>query len=202
MAMSITVLLSYSVYLSIIADSLPRTSEQVCILQVYLTSLLGLTAAAVLLSVLVIRLHHRSDNPVGEKTKLAVSVIRILLHFNEKSQCKNAVRPCHEEVNSVQAAVTDIASAAHVVGAGTSTPHTSNADHKLMKPVHACDDGDVTWPYVAETLDRVFFCAFSFVIVIGTCTVFPYIALAGDFDPPGPRAPGEHGCHKLEMFND
>ena len=39
MGVSMAVLLAYSVYLSIIADDLPRTSSQVCYLQVYLTML-------------------------------------------------------------------------------------------------------------------------------------------------------------------
>ena len=58
MGVSITVLLAFAVYLSIIANDLPQTSTQICLLQVYLTVLFGITATGVILSAFVLRLHH------------------------------------------------------------------------------------------------------------------------------------------------
>ena len=77
MSVGVTLLLAYSVYVSSIADDLPQTSAQVCYLQVYLTLLLALTALGVLLSVLVMKLHHRSDDVIiGPVTKSCVHWLR------------------------------------------------------------------------------------------------------------------------------
>ena len=179
MGVSITVLLSYSVYLSIITDSLPRTSEQVCLLQVYLTSLLGITAAAVLLSVLVLKLHHKpKEAPVGRKTRNILLFIRRIGHLctgkDAKTRKIQSVEFCpnYEEVHRKVNLIT-------VPDSSQDTPMEKIQDEdKSTKQIEPGFD-EVTWPQVAAMLDRVFFILFTAVIVIGTCSIFPYMAYAG-----------------------
>jgi len=69
MGTSITVLLAYAVYLSIVTDYLPNTSLETSILALYLNVLLGVCAASVLVSVYILRQHHKADDvPVGPRT--------------------------------------------------------------------------------------------------------------------------------------
>ncbi|KAH9502667.1 Neuronal acetylcholine receptor subunit alpha-7 [Bulinus truncatus] len=65
MALAVTVLLSFTVYLSIISEVMPKTSESISILAVYLTTLLSLSTMSVLSSGVVMNMIHQdSDKPV------------------------------------------------------------------------------------------------------------------------------------------
>ncbi|GFO02743.1 neuronal acetylcholine receptor subunit alpha-7 [Plakobranchus ocellatus] len=67
MALAVTVLLSFTVYLSIISEVMPKTSESISILAVYLTSLLSLSTMSVLSSGVVMNMIHQDDDkPVPE----------------------------------------------------------------------------------------------------------------------------------------
>ncbi|XP_067671731.1 neuronal acetylcholine receptor subunit beta-3-like [Haliotis asinina] len=60
-ALSMTVLLAFTVFLSQMTNEMPRTSLQTPYFTVYLTVLLALSSLAVAMSVLVLRLHRRTD---------------------------------------------------------------------------------------------------------------------------------------------
>ncbi|XP_076470013.1 neuronal acetylcholine receptor subunit alpha-7-like [Babylonia areolata] len=61
MALAVTVLLSFTVYLSIISEVMPKTSESISILAVYLTLLLSLSTLSVLSSGIVMNMIHQDD---------------------------------------------------------------------------------------------------------------------------------------------
>ena len=60
--MSLTVLLAYAVYLTLISDDIPRTSKSVSILSLYLTSILVLSALSVILTIFVLDVYFKSDD--------------------------------------------------------------------------------------------------------------------------------------------
>ncbi|XP_013411442.1 neuronal acetylcholine receptor subunit alpha-10-like [Lingula anatina] len=59
-ALGITVLLSFSVFLLLIAESMPRISESVPIISIYLSIFIGLTTVSIFWTVLVLNVHHRT----------------------------------------------------------------------------------------------------------------------------------------------
>ncbi|KAK7114258.1 hypothetical protein V1264_000343 [Littorina saxatilis] len=61
MALAVTVLLSFTVYLSIISEVMPKTSESISILAVYLTLLLSLSTLSVLSSGVVMNMIHQDE---------------------------------------------------------------------------------------------------------------------------------------------
>ncbi|XP_064626002.1 neuronal acetylcholine receptor subunit alpha-10-like [Lineus longissimus] len=62
---TVTILLAFTVYQLLIADSLPRTSETTSRLSVYLTVLVCLSSLAVFLTMLVLNVHHQDpDKPL------------------------------------------------------------------------------------------------------------------------------------------
>ncbi|XP_076467580.1 neuronal acetylcholine receptor subunit alpha-7-like [Babylonia areolata] len=80
MGTSITVLLAFAVYLTIVAEQMPKTSVRVSIMAVYLTSLLGLTASGVLLTVWILNLHFRDDvHPPGPRLRKVVFLLRAIM---------------------------------------------------------------------------------------------------------------------------
>ncbi|CAH1774052.1 unnamed protein product [Owenia fusiformis] len=64
--LGLTVLLSFSVFLLIVDDSMPRTSEVVPLISIYLTSIMAMTAASVFLTIWVLAMHHHAAKPVPQ----------------------------------------------------------------------------------------------------------------------------------------
>ncbi|XP_062579396.1 neuronal acetylcholine receptor subunit alpha-2-like [Saccostrea cucullata] len=62
---SLTVLLAYAVYLTLISDNIPSTSVSVCYLTVYLVIVLALGVLSVVFVILVIATRHKGDENVS-----------------------------------------------------------------------------------------------------------------------------------------
>ncbi|NP_001297424.1 acetylcholine receptor subunit alpha-type acr-16-like precursor [Aplysia californica] len=58
-ALGITVLLAFSVFMLAVAENLPETSEFVPLISIYLTIVMSLTSVSVIMTVFVLNLHHR-----------------------------------------------------------------------------------------------------------------------------------------------
>ncbi|UJR23945.1 hypothetical protein I4U23_026913 [Adineta vaga] len=56
--LGITVLLAFSVFMLLIAESMPATSEMVPLIEIYLTVVMALTSLSIVLTVYVLQLHH------------------------------------------------------------------------------------------------------------------------------------------------
>ncbi|BFY98789.1 hypothetical protein BsWGS_01830 [Bradybaena similaris] len=56
--LGITVLLAFSVFMLLIAESMPATSEFVPLIGIYLTVTMGMTSLSIILTVFVLQLHH------------------------------------------------------------------------------------------------------------------------------------------------
>ncbi|KAK7498741.1 hypothetical protein BaRGS_00010118, partial [Batillaria attramentaria] len=158
MGTSITVLLAFAVYLTIVSDQMPRTSLQVSYLAVYLTMLLGQTALGVVLSVWILNLHFRDDkHPPGGVIR---KVVRILQVFMCWTVHKHSVEPA------------------------TTNPDPSGFAKKqhvdlIEKDAASCDVPDMTWQMVAYTFDRFFFYAFSVLLSVLT-VVFMLVLTLGE----------------------
>ncbi|BFZ12948.1 hypothetical protein BsWGS_15987 [Bradybaena similaris] len=74
MALAVTVLLAFTVYLGIISDNIPKTSESLSLLAIYLTSLLALSTASVVCAGIVLNIHYRDPSlPVPRLLKVMFS---------------------------------------------------------------------------------------------------------------------------------
>ncbi|KAK3739070.1 hypothetical protein RRG08_025159 [Elysia crispata] len=173
--MGITVLLAYAVYLTIIADNMPQTSLQVSYLAVYLTLLLGLTAMGVVLAVVVLHIHHKSDDcKIGKRTARMTRKLRILF-------CLYKAKRPHTVVN-----VTDTDAKKQEYGTlsprprsrGTVAPLASEAVSPPPSYTQNVQEEEITWPKVAETLDRIMFFFTSCLIAIITITFIPLLICA------------------------
>ncbi|KAH9495409.1 Neuronal acetylcholine receptor subunit alpha-10, partial [Bulinus truncatus] len=61
-ALGITVLLAFSVFMLAVAENLPETSEFVPLISIYLTIVMALTSVSVIMTVFVLNLHHRGPH--------------------------------------------------------------------------------------------------------------------------------------------
>ncbi|GFR57407.1 acetylcholine receptor subunit alpha [Elysia marginata] len=175
--MGITVLLAYAVYLTIIADNMPQTSLQVSYLAVYLTLLLGLTALGVVLAVVVLHIHHKSDDcQISQRTETITRKLRRLLRLNKQKPGGNKnIPPLDTKQKSLigcsrprsKVAVTPVLAAERSMSPPPSYSHDKHEDEE-----------EITWFKVAETLDRFLFILLSFTIAVITL-VFLLILAAG-----------------------
>ncbi|XP_050409192.1 neuronal acetylcholine receptor subunit alpha-3 [Patella vulgata] len=69
----LTVLLSLAVFISIVSGMLPTTSTNIPLLTIYLSTLLCLSTCSVLLTVFIIRVHHRPPERVIPRALLLVT---------------------------------------------------------------------------------------------------------------------------------
>lgn len=58
-ALGITVLLAFSVFMLAVAENMPETSEMVPLISIYLTVVMAMTSVSVMFTVFVLNLHHR-----------------------------------------------------------------------------------------------------------------------------------------------
>ena len=189
MTLSMTGLVAMSVFLSGVADDLPQTSVHVCYLQVYLTFVLGLSALGVLLSGMVLKLHHRPcDVVVGPKTRGFVIWLKNMQGLGVHGSMRSSGRTWNGREHS------DANSSGHFgsltsINDNTNTQNTRVHCSKSTETPMACDSkvGDqateenqmVTWDFVADSVDKVLFVFFSLIILVSSAILFPYIIIKG-----------------------
>ena len=176
--MGITVLLAFAVYLTIIADNMPQTSLQVSYLAVYLTLLLGLTAMGVVLAVVVLHIHHKSDDcKIGKRTVIVTRKLRKILYINKVS-AKIMGEPEEGGQSRGKLEKNIETGGSHSNSRTAVTPLHQNVAFS-PPPSYKENEEEITWPKVAETVDRVMFILTSALIAVMTLVFLPILAIGG-----------------------
>ncbi|XP_071103597.1 neuronal acetylcholine receptor subunit alpha-10-like [Haliotis cracherodii] len=76
--LSITVLLSYSVFMLLVADSMPPTSDYVPLIEIYLTMSMAVASVSVILTVFILKLHHCPPNQAEVPNWVRYLVLKLL----------------------------------------------------------------------------------------------------------------------------
>ncbi|PVD21669.1 hypothetical protein C0Q70_17468 [Pomacea canaliculata] len=170
MSLSITVLLAFAVYLTLVTDSMPKTSVQVSMLMVYVVQLMALTAFSVILSVPLMRLHHRPSNkPLGRRASNAIIFFRKLMCLADDERRLVNVKPSADNDNTVS-----------IIGENKKQQVKANAvvpydnDEKADDPCSDCacpprspEVSHISGELAAETLNTfLFYLFFLYSIVI------------------------------------
>ncbi|CAH8634762.1 unnamed protein product, partial [Schistosoma rodhaini] len=85
--LGITVLLAFSVFMLLIAENMPATSEFVPLIGVYLTVTMTMTSLSIILTVLVLHLHHTGSN----RQAIPKFIRKIFFDFIARILCLNIV---------------------------------------------------------------------------------------------------------------
>ena len=175
--MGITVLLAFAVYLTIIADNMPQTSLQVSYLAVYLSLLLGLTAMGVVLAVVVLHIHHKSEEcEIGKRTERITRKLRKLLGINRVS-AKSKSEPEDGALSKRKPPEKDLKQGAYHPSSRAAVTPLQNDVSFSPPPSYKEDEEEITWPKVAETMDRIMFFLTSAFILVVTLVFLPILAL-------------------------
>ncbi|XP_069118205.1 acetylcholine receptor subunit beta-type unc-29-like [Argopecten irradians] len=188
---SLTILLAYTVYLTLISENIPSTSITICYLSLYLALTLSLGSLSVLCTILVLNIYFRSDEdePMPRWLKnLTLKVLMRVVCYKDKCCCVpfNDVRihPANESPSPEPQSVTlpeveqpDLAKnntrkrnkkQEEIPLESTSASSTSS----LLTLVETNDNSNITWRELSITLDRLFFLLFMSVIIFATALLF------------------------------
>ena len=184
MGTSITVLLSFAVYLTIVSDYLPVTSTTTSILAVYLTVMLGFCAACVVASALVLRLHHTDtqEDPVTDNYRKVTEILRKIT-FNRKKAGESGASLSPPERSR---------SSSKVEPVPVETPNRSENGGSVgqimfkEKTKEALDnrgvDDELTWQEVSRVVDWALFLVFTIAMVAVTLIVMVTLIAGGKSD--------------------
>ncbi|CAF4350311.1 unnamed protein product [Rotaria sp. Silwood2] len=91
-ALGITVLLAFSVFMLAIAESMPETSEHIPLIRLYLTAVMAMTSVSVMMTVLVLNLHYRgpkkNEIPFWLQQLLSISVANVIRTMRKSKRFK------------------------------------------------------------------------------------------------------------------
>ncbi|XP_078314818.1 acetylcholine receptor subunit beta-like [Crassostrea virginica] len=147
---SLTVLLAYAVYLTLISDNIPSTSVSVCYLTVFLVIVLALGVLSVLFVIMVIAAYHKGDKPV-------TSCMARVGHFMSRATCADHGVCCRKKQN--QDVVTPIA------------PESNKLSAELDKKQYLegeSPEAQMTYQEYAIILDHFLFYAYFMTVTLTT----------------------------------
>ncbi|KAK3738271.1 hypothetical protein RRG08_039680 [Elysia crispata] len=174
MGLGMTVLLAYAVHLAVVFEKLPNISVQVSIFAQYLITLMTITCACIMLSVIILRLYHRPETAiVGPKTKTVIRVLRRVLclsttpaRLESYDIAQNAISPAPQEIRP------------------NSSSRSSMSDEQR----------EMTWQEVASVLDWLLFLVTTLISLLATTVCIftlqgrPDVVMESNFSQPlGPN---------------
>nr|1OED_A Chain A, Acetylcholine receptor subunit alpha [Torpedo marmorata]1OED_D Chain D, Acetylcholine receptor subunit alpha [Torpedo marmorata] len=184
MTLSISVLLSLTVFLLVIVELIPSTSSAVPLIGKYMLFTMIFVISSIIITVVVINTHHRSPSthtmPQWVR-KIFIDTIPNVMFF---STMKRASKEKQE--NKIFADDIDISdiSGKQVTGEVIfQTPLIKNPDVKSaiegvkyiaehMKSDEESSNAAEEWKYVAMVIDHILLCVFMLICIIGTVSVF------------------------------
>ncbi|KAE8580869.1 hypothetical protein XENTR_v10024578 [Xenopus tropicalis] len=184
MTLSISVLLSLTVFLLVIVELIPSTSSAVPLIGKYMLFTMVFVIASIIITVIVINTHHRSPSthtmPPWVR-KIFIDTIPNIMFFStmkRPSQEKQPQTTFAEEMD-----ISDISGKLGPAAVTYQSPALKNPDVKsaiegikyiaeTMKSDQESNKASEEWKFVAMVLDHILLAVFMTVCVIGTLAVF------------------------------
>ncbi|XP_020384571.1 acetylcholine receptor subunit alpha [Rhincodon typus] len=184
MTLSISVLLSLTVFLLVIVELIPSTSSAVPLIGKYMLFTMIFVISSIIITVIVINTHHRSPSthtmPQWVR-KVFIDTIPNIMFFSTMKRVKK-----EKQEKSIFPEDIDISDISGKQAAGNitfQTPLTKNPDVKSaiegikyiaehMKSDQESNNAADEWKYVAMVIDHILLAVFMVVCIIGTLSVF------------------------------
>jgi hypothetical protein len=150
---SVTSFLTFAVYLSMIADGMPRTSEPMAILSYYLMSMVVLSAVATIITIFTLRVYLKDeDDHVPTPIALFIACLNCLVCTKEDED--------EDETPLLGSDELELETMRKRSGKGSRSSIEETASNSSDAPPE--NRYDVDWKLVASTLDM-----FSFLAILG-----------------------------------
>jgi hypothetical protein len=181
---SLTVLLSYAVYLTVISEHIPSTSVSICYLSkkyctlcrllhemfkappshyaflfsgIYLAIILILCTLSVPIGILVTHVYHRTDEVSPFLISMLRSSIVKLFFCKRKSRFSNAAKISPNAKNNVES--------------NPDQPSRGETPNPSKNPCDHEQENEITWKEVACLMDNFFFVVFTFIVILITVII-------------------------------
>lgn len=160
----ITILLAMSVYLLILADSLPVTSDNVAILGLYYMATIFLIGFSLVGTVVVLRCHFAESKPSASLVKFAKFVLR---RRDGKNTCntvfvRSASLPEKDQTEMTEVKKSD----------DTNSESALQLIVNSIKEQKEQNEWKDSWKEIGEATDRLFLIIFIIVTVIATLAIW------------------------------
>ncbi|XP_052818118.1 neuronal acetylcholine receptor subunit alpha-5-like [Mya arenaria] len=169
---SITIMLSLSVFLTIVTDDLPKTSNPVSLLCIFLNMSMSLSLLIMLITILNMRIYFKqSDERPGKFYRVLVKIAKFDFFKNNKVMNGKFVQPKEHRTNG---------------GAGQSKDGQSVEDGESYK--HTIDECDgiesTTWQEVSHAIDVICFVFFTVLTSLGSLIFTACMASGSKYKEP------------------
>ncbi|XP_059198923.1 acetylcholine receptor subunit alpha-like [Centropristis striata] len=184
MTLSISVLLSLTVFLLVIVELIPSTSSAVPLIGKYMLFTMVFVIASIIITVIVINTHHRSPSthtmPDWVRKVFIETIPNIMFFSTMKRPGKE--KPTKSNIYGADFDISDI-SGNQTTSVTYQSPITKNPDVRsaiegvkyiaeTMKSDEESNNAAEEWKFVAMVLDHILLCVFMAVCLIGTLGVF------------------------------
>uniref|UniRef100_G3NLB4 Cholinergic receptor nicotinic alpha 1 subunit n=1 Tax=Gasterosteus aculeatus TaxID=69293 RepID=G3NLB4_GASAC len=184
MTLSISVLLSLTVFLLVIVELIPSTSSAVPLIGKYMLFTMVFVIASIIITVIVINTHHRSPSthtmPNWVRTVFIETIPNIMFFSTMKRPGKE--KQAKSSIYGADFDISDI-SGNQTTSITYQSPITKNPDVRsaiegvkyiaeTMKSDEESNNAAEEWKFVAMVLDHILLCVFMAVCLIGTLGVF------------------------------
>ena len=152
---SVTSFLTFAVYLSLIADGMPRTSEPMAILSYYLVSMVVVSSVATIITIFTLRVYLKDeDDPIPTPVTLLVACLNCLVCTVEDDD--------DDEDDEAPLLGSDALEMGTVRKGSARGPRSPIEDNTSWQSDVPDNKYEVDWKLVASTLD-----AFSLLAILG-----------------------------------
>ncbi|XP_060732536.1 acetylcholine receptor subunit alpha-like [Tachysurus vachellii] len=184
MTLSISVLLSLTVFLLVIVELIPSTSSAVPLIAKYILFTMIFVIASIIITVIVINTHHRSPSTHTMPNWVRKIFIETIPNYMFFSAMKRPSAEKHtKNIFSPDLDISDISGKPMPTAVPFQSPITKNPDVRnaiegvkyiaeTMKSDEESNNACDEWKFVAMVLDHILLCVFMAVCVIGTLAVF------------------------------
>ncbi|KAI4880287.1 hypothetical protein NFI96_030724 [Prochilodus magdalenae] len=184
MTLSISVLLSLTVFLLVIVELIPSTSSAVPLIGKYMLFTMILVIASIIITVIVINTHHRSPSthtmPPWVR-RIFIDTIPNLMFFSTMKRPSQERRKNHSLTQDFD--ISDISGKPVPTSVNFQSPIIKNPDVRsaiegvkyiaeTMRGDEESNNAAEEWKFVAMVLDHILLCVFMAVCIIGTVGVF------------------------------
>ncbi|MBN3300259.1 CHIN protein, partial [Amia calva] len=184
MTLSISVLLSLTVFLLVIVELIPSTSSAVPLIGKYMLFTMVFVITSIIITVIVINIHHRSPSthtmPQWVR-KIFIDTIPNIMFFSTMKRPSRDKQDKH--IFAADIDISDISGKPTPASVTFQSPITKNPDVKTaiegvkyiaetMKSDQESNNATEEWKFVAMVIDHILLCVFMLVCIIGTLGVF------------------------------
>ena len=171
MSFSVTIFLSFAVFLTIVSAQIPENTETVPIFSIYLLIQLSIDVIVIIIAAIQLRYHHREDS--NSVPKLAVKVTKWSRRCRNCCCCRHRRTHANADLKSEVQEVKEVKEGSH------DNEKSNVSVSQFLSEKDFPDNSDVSWKDVVSATD--FFMCIMLIIVLLITTIVVFAILLSEY---------------------